>query len=357
MKPLRLSLAGAYDAAYPRTDVLIRGCEANGVEIEHRHVEWGTPLARRFRLGRLLRAAPATGDFVLVPATLHHEVTVAKKHCAQPLIFDPLFSHYLTRIHDYRLAWRFSIQALIAYLIDRQSLHAADYVLSDTLEHKKYYCSKFGVEANKIFPVYVGYNSNDFFPMEKPPAQDVTVGFYGSFNPLQGVETIVEAAGLLRGRRREVRFELVGAGYTLAAAQERCRKLGLDTLAFVGQVPYPDLCRRINSWDICLGIFGQTPKARLVIPNKVYHYAGCGRPVITMDTPAIREVFTHGKDIFLCGAGAMALAAAIETLLGDGALRRRIAENGLRRVRENFTHAHIGSTFCGLLRTWKGGGA
>lgn len=89
---------------------------------------------------------------------------------------------------------------------------------------------------------------------------------------------------------------------------------------------------------ICLGIFGTTPKAARVIPNKVFDALAIGRPVITSDTPAIREAFIHGENIWVVPAGdEKALAEAIITLKNDKALREHLAVNGYTLFKERFS--------------------
>jgi glycosyltransferase involved in cell wall biosynthesis len=88
--------------------------------------------------------------------------------------------------------------------------------------------------------------------------------------------------------------------------------------------------------DICLGVFGGTAKATRVIPSKVYDALAAGRPIITADTPAARELLTHGDDAWLCPANdAAALADAISTLARDETLRLRLAA-GARRIYETW---------------------
>jgi hypothetical protein len=43
---------------------------------------------------------------------------------------------------------------------------------------------------------------------------------------------------------------------------------------------------------VVLGIFGAGRKAAMVVPNKVYQAAAVGRPLVTRDGPALREVLT-----------------------------------------------------------------
>ena len=65
---------------------------------------------------------------------------------------------------------------------------------------------------------------------------------------------------------------------------------------------------------MCLGIFGATEKAALVIPNKVFQILSARRPLITRDSPAIRELLGDGVPgaTLVPPADPVALAAAIE---------------------------------------------
>jgi glycosyltransferase involved in cell wall biosynthesis len=55
-------------------------------------------------------------------------------------------------------------------------------------------------------------------------------------------------------------------------------------------VDYSELVDWIHRADICLGIFGDSEKAARVIPNKVFQILSTGTPLITRDSPAIREL-------------------------------------------------------------------
>jgi glycosyltransferase involved in cell wall biosynthesis len=84
--------------------------------------------------------------------------------------------------------------------------------------------------------------------------------------------------------------------------------------------------------DVCLGIFGTSAKAQRVIPNKVYDALACARPVITADTPAIRELLQPDDQVIVCPPGdPESLADAIALMHADGALRSSIASRGHAR--------------------------
>ncbi len=140
-----------------------------------------------------------------------------------------------------------------------------------------------------------------------------TVGFYGKYIPLQGVQYIVRAAA--HPLCKDISFTLIGSGQTYSAARALTKELGVTNITFMERVSYDELIERMQAFDIVLGVFGGTEKSRVVIPNKVYDAAMLGKPLITADTPAIRELFTDGKDICLVpSADHEALARAIHAL-------------------------------------------
>ena len=87
--------------------------------------------------------------------------------------------------------------------------------------------------------------------------------------------------------------------------------------------------------DVCLGIFGTSGKAASVIPNKVFQIVASGRPLVTRDSPAIRELLAYGPPCvnLVTPGNALALADAIRYCIGlvqtpqypcHGALRAQI---------------------------------
>lgn len=122
---------------------------------------------------------------------------------------------------------------------------------------------------------------------------------------------------------------MVGRGQDLEAARARAAALGLGPprLRLTGEfLPRAELDRRIAAADVCLGIFGVTAKAARVVPCKVHDALAAGKPLVTADSPAARALLRDGVDAVLVPPGDPgALAAALERLAGDAALRARLA--------------------------------
>jgi glycosyltransferase involved in cell wall biosynthesis len=66
-----------------------------------------------------------------------------------------------------------------------------------------------------------------------------------------------------------------------------------------------------------------------VIPNKVFDALAVERPVVTADTPALREALIPGRHVWTCPAGdPQALAEAVAGLRADPGRRRSLAAAG-----------------------------
>src|SRR5207248_409516 len=108
--------------------------------------------------------------------------------------------------------------------------------------------------------------------------------------------------------------------------------------------------------DVCLGVFGTVPKAGRVIPNKVFDGLAVRRPVLSADTPALREALVAGRDVLTCEAGSgESLAAAIVGLSQDAGAREQLAGNGYRCFRQHFSLDALAEDLAGIVREVLGG--
>ena len=115
-------------------------------------------------------------------------------------------------------------------------------------------------------------------------------------------------------------------------------------------VAYEELRGELHRAGCALGVFGRSPKAARVIPNKAYQALACGTPLVTADTPAARELLTDGESALLVPPGdPEALADALRRLRDDGALMDRIAQGGRAVYEERASEATLGARWRLLL--------
>jgi len=298
---------GRFDPAYSRNGVLRRHLASLGWTFTDFHPRFSAVGDLEAALRRLPKPAA-----VWVPCFRQRDLAAARRWCDRqgvPLIFDPLISSYDKRVWERFKLKRESLAARWLLARERRLFAKADLVLADTACHASFYSQVLKVPQAKLHVVYVGADETVFAPApERGPGEPLDVLFYGSFIPLHGAPTIVEAARLYRGP--PVRWSLLGDGPAKAACEKSAA--GLAGVVFQGPVPYAQLCSRIHGADILLGVFGTTQKAGRVIPNKVFQALAAGRPVITRASEAYPEAARASEALaFVPPGDAQALAAAV----------------------------------------------
>lgn len=264
------------------------------------------------------RRVPAP-SLVWVPCFRHRDVSAAYRFCTRnrvPLLFDPLISAYDKQVYEKQKFSPDSRPARSLLKRERQLLQKADIVLADTKAHAVFFHQALGVPEHRIHVVPVGAEEGLFKPQNRvgpSPGDPLEVLFYGSFIPLQGPQVIVKAARCYEGP--SVNWRLVGSG----PLREKCEREaeGLSNVFFEDWVPYQKLPDLINHADILLGVFGTTPKAERVIPNKFYQAAACGRPIVTMSAKSYPNALLERTDTgisWVPAGDATALAAAVAKL-------------------------------------------
>lgn len=146
--------------------------------------------------------------------------------------------------------------------------------------------------------------------------------YAGNMGAKQGLETVVEAAKLLRGRS-DVHIMMVGEGPARAALQAAAQ--GLTQVHFLPLQPSERLAELLATADMHL-LPQRAAAADLVMPSKLGGMLSSGRPTIAC-AHAGTELATvvQGRGLVIAPEDAGAMAQAIEQLAGDKA---RAAELG-----------------------------
>jgi glycosyltransferase involved in cell wall biosynthesis len=244
----------------------------------------------------------------------------------KPIVWDAFLSLYDTVVEDRQLVGKHNPVALILYGVEWLACRAADRIVLDTDAHGAYFSEKFSVDRRRIARVFVGAETDIFRPAadpRKPPADSprpAEILFYGQFIPLHGIEYIVRAAKLCEDR--PIRWILIGKGQEEYRIRKLIEELRPAHLEWITWVPYPELVAWITRADVCLGIFGNTAKAHRVIPNKVFQILATGKPLVTMDSPAARELLEDWPGVRMIPPGdpqalADAVTAMVQGLSGE----------------------------------------
>lgn len=295
---MKICFFGTYNPQYSRSRVIKRGLEESGVTVVECN-ERSFGMKKYWRLWKKFKYIKNEVDFLFVGFPGYGAAVFAKIFTGKKIIFDAFASIYDSMVFDRKTVSIFSPKSFYYFLLDFLACHMSDYVLVDTLSQKDFFIRTFKIKPKKILVVYVGADiPQDFLVQtEKIKNSPIKVFFGGTFIPLQGVDVILKSAKLLENDPLAggLRFEIMGQGQTFPDAKNLAQKLSLHNVEFLPPHPYVELLNHLNSADISLGIFGSTSKSQRVIPNKVFDALALGKPCITQDSPAIREILKMAK--------------------------------------------------------------
>ena len=371
---MRIMFFGSYilDEAYPVNRVLLKGIRAAGVEVVECRVDlWQGFLHEMLGKGvvkkliflcrvfylyprliwRYLRSA--SSDVIVVGYPGYIDIILARilnVFSKRLLVLVSFISLYDTVIIDRGSFEPNSLRSRLLFSLDRLAFGSADWVLVDTKQLATYYADLFNLPKKRFRKSLVG---NVFDGIEykrvQPPTNMFRVLFFGTYVPLHGVHYIVDAAIELRDR--PVEFILIGNGQEFGEVLTKTEASGLSNVTFFNNWHnVKQLAEAMANADVCLGIFGTTPKASRVIPYKIFGALSLGRPVITRDSPAIRELLVDGESALLCPPGSGgALTQCIERFRNDSELCNRIGEQGKKCYERDASNESIGRTFVSKL--------
>jgi glycosyltransferase involved in cell wall biosynthesis len=245
----------------------------------------------------------------------------------------------------------FTIFRKIDQVLGDFSMKKADKVITVTDGLKQELCRRYKMQEEKIAVVPNGTDIDVFKPLDKREArrqlgldEDMNyICFAGSFYPHHGIEYIVKSVPLVIQQIPETRFILIGSGSEKAKIEREVREKNLmDSIIFIGEIPYRTVAMYINASDVC--VIPTTKTGLLAFdsfegsPLKLYDYLGCARPVVGTDVPGIGnflESITAG--ISVRQRDADALAQAVIDLLHNPARAQRMGENGRKVIVERYT--------------------
>jgi glycosyltransferase involved in cell wall biosynthesis len=169
----------------------------------------------------------------------------------------------------------------------------------------------------------------------------VLVGFMGRFSPGKGLEELLEAARRVADRNPAVRFLAVGEPSHgeeeyAASIRRRAGELRLD-----GILTFAGFRRDVPEVMAAFDIFA-FPSHAEAFGIVLIEAMAMARPVVSTDCDGVLDIVRDGETgIMVPPRRADRLAAALERLASDTALRRRLGDAGRRVVEEEFDLARL----------------
>lgn len=204
----------------------------------------------------------------------------------------------------------------------------------------EYFRNELGLNISES--AYLPQYAEDLFlreaaaPVDGYDSSKLNLTFAGNVGSAQSVETIVEAASLVRDSQQIV-FHIVGSGSALDSCKERAKELMLDNVIFHGRKPLEEMPAYYAASDAMLVTFADSPMARYTLPRKVQSYLAAGKPILAAASGETERVIREARCGYCCGFEDAQGLAHIASAFFEVKDAKRLSENARRYYRTHFT--------------------
>jgi glycosyltransferase involved in cell wall biosynthesis len=212
-----------------------------------------------------------------------------------------------------------------------------------------------GVPADKVHVIRNGADMGRFDAVRDQAVRQqlgVTddrplVLYIGAHGVSHGLESIAEAAGLLRDER--IHFAFVGEGAAKAALAARVQALSLTNVTMLGGVAPSVVPTMLAAADICLAPLRDVPLFASFIPSKIFEYLAAERAVIGSVRGEPAEILRNAGAVVVEPEDSKALADAIRLLAADPQRRAAMGREGRAYVAANHDRAILSARYRTIL--------
>ena len=197
-----------------------------------------------------------------------------------------------------------SAQWLIELMM-RFIYHSSDTLLLQSKAFSRSVSAYTDVEKFVYFPNPAPKAESDEIPLpdnlKAHFEHNFSVVFAGNLGQAQSVETIVEAALLLKDYP-QIRFIVVGSGRKEEVFRHQVRALELDNIVMTGQLDYKLMPAIFKLSDALLLTLKDDEALRMVVPSKTQAYMQAGRPIVASINGETARLIEESRSGLVCPA-------------------------------------------------------
>lgn len=361
---MKIIYLGSFFLSWPPNRMQIIGLYRNNIDIKvYHHNELGiSPFhfhshIKSLLKDKLIKREINDCDAIIIGYPSFFDIPVVKKllKAHENIFFNHHLSEYETCVEDRKLFSSVSIQAIYAKMLDLLPKRMTIHSIFDTKIHQEYFVNMYKY-SKRMHVLPVGADELCFNPYKfyrkfnAMEGDEIKVLYFGTYVPLHGIEKILLAAKIVHKILPKVKFLLVGYGQTFPSAWKLYNSLNLKNVIFQQPVDRNQLSRLIHQSDICLGIFGKSEKAKRVVPQKVYQCAAMAKPIITLESPAMKEFFEKNIHCIMTKSNPASIAKSIIDLSEDLEKSKKLGAAAKQLFDEEYSSKKIGAKLINIVR-------
>jgi colanic acid/amylovoran biosynthesis glycosyltransferase len=210
------------------------------------------------------------------------------------------------------------------------------------------------IDPSDVEVVHYGLEIDRFRPSPRLPDSDpICILSVGRLIEKKGFEFLIEACALLVERGLTFQCRIVGAGPLREALQARIGQHRLrDRVILLGALDQAKILQLYQMNDIfALPCVVARSGDRDGMPVVLIEAMACGLPVVTTAVTGIPELVYHGETgLVVRERDAVSLADALERLITDTLLRKRLGQQARRMIAEGFQSQHNAAKLAAIFQ-------
>lgn len=176
------------------------------------------------------------------------------------------------------------------------------------------------------------------------------VSYIGTIGMAHGLDTLLDAAELLRERLPEALVLLAGDGAERERLEALAAERGLANVRFLGPRPRQEVAALVGASDACLVLLRPSEVFKTVLPSKMLEFMACGTPIIVgVDGLARELVAESGAGTYVPSGDVTALVNAVVDMSRDPGARSWFGQNGRSFVERRFSRQDKAIDYARLL--------
>jgi glycosyltransferase involved in cell wall biosynthesis len=237
--------------------------------------------------------------------------------------------------------------------IERFIYRKADHVVAVTNAFKKHIV-KNGAREECVSVIRNGVDLSFFdsdMPRDEAYAKHIGVegkfvaAYVGTHGMAHGLDTIIEAAELLR-ERDDIVFLMAGDGAERGRLQQEITQRELSNVKMLGQLPKSDMPKLWSVSDASLVLLRKLDLFLTVIPSKIFESMAMKKPIVMGVEGESREIIeAAGSGLTMEPENAQQLAQAVSKLADSKALCQQLGDSGYDYVAEHFDRYKLAAEF------------
>jgi glycosyltransferase involved in cell wall biosynthesis len=241
-------------------------------------------------------------------------------------------------------AWIYRIvkNPTVMAFVERRAVPLVDHTLVVVEESARRLKAQLGIPEMRISVVGNTPRLASLHSDAAPPRRDaqscLRLIYTGFVQEARGLEDVVEALGILRARGLDMKFRVVGDGPYLPRLAKLVKEKDLQSaVEFTGWVAHEDLATYVHEADVGVIPHPKNDHTDTTVPNKLFDYMACGRPVVVSNAAPLERIVTDERCGLVYKAGSPeSLAAVLAQMSDDRAALERLGRSGAEAVRQRF---------------------